>query len=286
MAKKRTKKYFTEAQVFRVFIRKIPGIIAGTSKRHTAAERRIYNSFWSAYLLQLFIEIHHAYEVKSALGMDDNGDFWNDLDPTTKAYKRRGVKDMRGRLTGNQRRKLNNKNTIGLLSPSQYRRWRKTFAKVYKRELRRLTPKKGEQPVEVSTKDVKAKAASIAWADAKNRGAETLLSVLGSQQYPVMRVTDTLINSVRPGRINNKKYVKGDKNQVARLEKGTAYIGTKVPYAKYATRTIHPRRTPFSFKREFLPDDLGVFYDRALDKARDAVMKEIQDIVKENKHLK
>jgi hypothetical protein len=305
------KKYWKSQLALNNLIQRLPHILSGKERRRGKAERRLYNAWWSTCIQRLFVELHHAYETKSRFGTDDNGDRWDPNHKTTLAYKRRD--QSRKNLSPNQKRKLDNPDTPGLLSPSQYRQWRKTFMKVYTKELKKskgrgrkspstlLSPGKYKkfsktagknEPSGLTDKEIKAKAASVAWAEAKSKGAETLLDVLGTQPSSIMKVTGTLMDSLRPGKVTKDfKYIKSNRYQVVRLSGGEVFIGTKVPYARFASRTIPPgkgryARKAFSVKREFLPEDLGVFYDRALEAANAACMEELKRLVEENEHLK
>lgn len=285
MAKLPSRKHFASKVKYEQFIFDLPDIIAGRKRRHTTAQRRIYNAFWSTIIQTLFVELHHAYEQKAQLIPDDNGDTWAQQTQEYRAYHR----EKAGHLTGNQRKKYK-ENTPGLLTPTQHRRWQKTFRKVYEREIR----KRKRSGTTGSDIQAKAKAASIAWAEAKSKGAETLLSTLGTQFYPILRFTDTLYKSFRPGKISNLKYNKGNANQVVRLKNGYAEIGSKVKYADYVGRKITRNATKadrardtaqYTVRREILPDNLGVFWDRAATKARDAMAAEISKLARENRLL-
>jgi phosphoglycolate phosphatase-like HAD superfamily hydrolase len=284
MAKLKRRHWKDQLSVDRFFWR-LPQVLSGKLRVGTTAERRCYNAYWSAITLSLFTELHHAFEIKSAGGRDDNGDYWVDLAPEYKAYKREKVGKLHGKtlLTQNQRRKYL-ADTPGLLSITQYKKWRKTFAKVYQREVRKSRKSNGLTDLEA-----KAKAASIAWAEAKKTGAETLIGTLGKKPFPILRITDTLFKSLKPGRVSALRYNKGDRNQVSRLKQGVLEIGTRVPYADYAsrkiTRTIGKSDISYSFEREFLPKDLGVFFDRAVTKGRDALAEEIAKLANENNKL-
>lgn len=284
MAKLKRRHWKDQLSVDRFFWR-LPQVLAGKLRVSTTTERRCYNAYWSAITLSLFTELHHAFELKSAGGRDDNGDYWVDLDPAYKAYKREKVGTLHGKkiLTQNQRRKYLS-DTPGLLSVTQYKRWRKTFAKVYQREIRRSRKSNGLTDLEA-----KAKAASIAWAEAKKTGAETLIGTLGKKPFPILRITDTLFKSLKPGRVSNLRYNKGDRNQISRLKNGSLEIGTRVPYADFASRkikrSISKSDVTYSFEREFLPDDLGVFYDRAVVKGRDALAAELKKLANDNNKL-
>lgn len=270
---KKVKPKVTAQDRFNHLVQKIPLIISGEKRATTTAERRIYNSFWAAVTLSLFEDVHQGYLDKADGGADELGNAWPDLAVSTKAYKR----PRRGLLTANQRRRAN-QDTIGLLSPTQYRKWKETFAKVLHKEFLHNQINSDREETEA-----KSKAARIAWDQAKKSGAETYKSVLGDMDMQIMRVTDTLLNSFRPGKISNRKYVKGNKFQVVKLHKGDLEIGTKVSYAKMAST----RKTgKYQVKREILPKNLGVWYQRAVAKGRDAIAVELKKLSQEKKLFK
>lgn len=246
------------------FLKDIPKFINGELPLNTAAKKRIHNAFWSAIVLSLFEDIYEAYESKSQLGTDTTGEAWADLSPYTKAYKR----SRKGFLSTNQRAKLR-QDTPGLLTPRQYAQWKKVFAKCFQK-----FTNGGKLTDPFAIEDAKRKAAAVAWIDAKRRGAETLLSVLGEKDMLVMRVTDRLYSSLRPGKISNLKYRKGHQDQVVKYEKGGIELGTKVPYAKMAEGPLGKSH------RKIWPTDIKVWYDRAVEKARDAVAEQIKIIAR------
>ena len=264
----------TAQQKFTNLIRNLPLILTGKRPRYNKTERTLYNIFWSTITLSLFESIYEAYETKSEGGTDDLGKKWADLSPTTKAYKR----DKRGFLSSNQRRKYK-ADTPGLLSPTQHATWKQKYSEVLRAELRRM---KREGDTDLS--EAKHKAAASAWVDAKNRGAETLIDTLGDADMLIMRVTDTLYNSLKPGKIVAGKYRKGDENQVIKVTPGELEIGTKVPYAKFASKwvgTASPRKGfKAEVRREFLPQKLGIWQDKAVEAGRDAIAKELEKIAK------
>lgn len=285
MAKKvRTRKYWRTALALQGFLGRIPYVLSGQRRARSTADKRTYDAFWSAVILSLFTDIHEGYRVKAEGGTDELGTQWEDLAPTTKAYKRRGQR--RGKLTASERRNLKNPDTIGLLNPSQYSQWKKTFARVYRNISKKARKDRHEGYLfNKVDKEAKAIAAGVAWKEAKAKGAKTLLQILGSQKFPIMRVTHTLFRSTRPGKIVNLKYRKGDKNQLVNLVAGKLEIGSRVPYANYATRMI-TRKDGLSFRREFLPEELGVWYDRAIDKGTDSMVEELNKLIQENELLK
>lgn len=247
---------------YKKWIADIPLVLSGKKRKIRASHRRVYDAFWGAVTLSLFTDIHQAYKDKSEGGPDLLGNRWPDILPKTKAYHR----PRRGLLTPNQRRKLA-ADTPGLLSPSQYAKWRKTFAKTYWRQ---TNYGKSTDDPRIS-EEAKIVAGKVAWSEAKALGAETLIEVLGSQDMLLMRVTDTLFNSLRPGKVGRLgKYRKGDRNQVVHLKGGELVIGTKVPYAGAAEGK--------GGKRRLWPKKLGIWYDVAIEAGRDAMGEAIEDI--------
>lgn len=252
------------------FIKKVPDIISGAKPPRTSDERKLYNVFWSTLTQSLFESIYKSYKARSEGGADDRGMTWQDLAPVTKAYK----KNRKGHLTGNQRRKLNNQDTLGLLTPAQHKEWKYVFGKTYGK----LKPMAGE-----NEDDIKALAAKKAWYVVKQMGAETLIGTLGNAQMPIMKETGLLLDSLKPGKVSKVKYIKGHRNQVVRLRAGELEIGTNVPYAKYAARTIVPwtrgNNVKPQYSRDFLDDPTNKWFDKAVAKARDALAKEMQQIL-------
>lgn len=238
------------------FILSIPKILSGDIPADTQNRKRIFNAFWSAVILSIFTDIHKGYEAKSLKLNDENGDRWQDLSPFTKAYKR----NRKGFLTKSQRGKLNNPSTIGLLTPAQYDTWKKNFKKYYGKAI-----KKGSE--EGEAKEIGAK---FAWTIAKNRGAETLIGTLGEADMLIMRATNTLFNSLRPGKVSGTgKYRKSNMHQIAKFEDGGVVLGTNVPYAKMA-------EGPEEYHRPIWPEELGIWYDRAIEAGRDAMAQELK----------
>jgi hypothetical protein len=302
--KERKTKYFRTRSQFIKFLKDIPNILTGKLPHKNTHSNRIYNAFWGAVQREFFVQLYEAYDRKSNFLPDDNGDLWHTLSSHTRAYKRRN--DRTKLLTPQQKRKLKNPNTLGMLSPSQFKLWQKTFAKVFTKEKKKqlgqgkaypatkLSPSKYKkfrktapinEPSGSTDEEIKAKAAAIAWATVKGRGGETLIGTLGKRPMPIMKNTGLLHASLRPGKISNLRYIKGHKNQVSRVAKGVCYIGTSVSYANFASRTIK-RKEGFTIKREFLPEQLGVFHDRAMAKGSEAVQSEIAKLIEENNKLK
>ena len=258
------------------FVKSIPAIIAGKSPIRKPRDKKIYRAFWSAVSLSLFTDIYEGYEIKSQGLPDETGDMWKDLSPFTKAYKRDRKKNAQGkmsrslskRLERKDRRNLANEGTMGLLTPAQYTQWKKDFAK-------KLIGLQRARRSPLSLAKAKEKAAKHAWYMAKKKGARTLYDVLGNQHIPIMRDTDAIFESLKPGKVmKDLMYKKGAKEQIHILSGGTLTIGTRVKHAKVA-------EGPREWHRPLWPKKLGVWYDRAIQAGRDAVAKELKSIAKD-----
>lgn len=254
---------------YKVFIRSIGAIVAGKTQRKSLHEKKVYNAFWSAVIKSMFTSIYLAYNRKVTGASDELGNSWVDLSPYTKAYK----KDRRGRLTRGQRVKLNKTTTPGLLTPAQYKRWKKDFAESFNQSMTRI-----KKPSPQQMRDSEIAAAKFAWYNAKRKGAETLLDVLGKQQYPIMHETGKLHESFRPGKIRanfgGRLAYKPRKDQVARVEDGVATIGTSVPYATLAEGPVGDHHRPL------WPENIDTWYEIAIDAGRSAIIKQINEITK------
>ena len=253
---------------FKYFVADIPKIISGKKARVKDYERKVYNAFWSSVMQSMFISIYLAYERKSRGLSDELGNSWSDLSPYTKAYK----KDRRGRLTRPQRAKLN-KDTPGLLTPAQYKRWKKDFATHFNKSMNGKKSASGQ-----FLRNAEIAAAKYAWYNAKRRGAETLLNVLGEQKYPIMKETGALQESFKPGKISPNlggahiAYRKGNINQIAKTYFGSAFIGTRVPYATMAEGKGENRRPLW-------PRHMDTWFNIAMDAGWSAVRRAMPEIV-------
>jgi len=202
----------SKSEVKRV-IREIPGIISGRLRD----PHQLHNKFWGAVALSMFESLHKAFEQKSLGLQDELGIFWSDINEETKAYSR---PINRNDLTTPQRRASKNKNTIGLLTPTQYKEWKKIFSKIYYS----LREKLGES-------EAKEFAAQVAWDKLKKSGASTKIDVLGRRDLLIMRNSDKLFKSFFPGKLTKNSYRKYNKDQVYIVEKGSVTVGTQVDYA-------------------------------------------------------
>jgi len=148
---------------------------------------------------------------------NDLGNSWDDITERTKAYSRPiypGEVPRRIRL--NERRT----DTIGLLSPTEYKKWKQIFGRIFYTNREKL-----------GDAEAKAIAGRIAWDTLKKAGAQTKIDVLGSRDLLILRNTDRLYRSFLPGKLSTHSYRKFNKDQVYIVEKGAITVGTKVDYA-------------------------------------------------------
>ena len=173
------------------------------------------------------------FVTKSRGGVGADGQKWKPLSKEYLAYGRRfgpgeqaALKRSAGLGRQHSRGVGGNK---GLLTAEQVRQWNQIFASRLSRFL-----------LSMSVSEAKAKAAAIAWAEMKRRGARTKLEVFGNRQVDINRDTGVLLNSLSPGQIGGSgagsTYSKpsgdgGDQQIFDTLSNGVI-VGTNVPYAE------------------------------------------------------
>lgn len=235
-------------------LKDLPGILSGRKPdRH-----RLFKIFWGAVAYSMFQSISEAYEQKSLGQSDELGNTWPDLSQKYKAYKR---SPSEGSVPTNLRRRLKpSNNRLGLLTPTQHKRWQKFFGILYHSYRHKME--------DSSAKEL---AAQIAWTRLKEEGAQTKLDVLGNRQLRIMRVSDKLYLSLSPGKFNpGSGYTKKNSNQVFQLMKGWIKIGTKLPYAEFHDDS-----------RPVWPEDVEKWMDDALEYGTNAVYARLLTVFKQ-----
>lgn len=225
-------------------VRDLPGILSGKkSDRY-----RLYHIFWGAVAYSMFTSISEAFEQKSEGETDELGNSWEDLDRDYKAYKRPAN---RGDIPGNLRRRLQpSKNALGLLTPSQHKRWQQIFGTIYHAYKEKMGSAKAKEL-----------AGQLAWTRLKDQGAQTKRDVLGNRKVTILRVSDKLFLSLSPGKFNpSSGYQKKNSRQVFQLQGGKLIIGTNVEYASFQDDS-----------RPVWPEEIGTWIDRALSAGHDAI---------------
>ena len=102
-------------------------------------------------------------------------------------------------------------------------------------------------------------------------GAETLIGTLGEKDMILMKITGDLMNSLKPGKTGRRGYAKSGKNQLVKYGRRKVQIGTHISYARMA-------QNKGTSSRKLWPDVLDVWYDRAIEKGRDAIAEELKSI--------
>ena len=225
-------------------VRDLPGILSGKKTNRY----RLYNIFWGAVAHSMFTSISEAYERKSEGQTDELGNTWEDLNRDYKAYKR-PVRT--GDIPSNLRRRLQpSHNALGLLTPSQHKRWQQIFGTIYH-----------SYKDKIGNVEAKKLAGQLAWTRLKNQGAQTKRETLGNRKVEILRISDKLYLSLSPGKYDaTSGYQKKNSRQVFQLQAGKLTIGTNVEYASYHDDS-----------RPVWPDEMGVWIDRAMSAGHDAV---------------
>lgn len=174
-------------------------------------------------------EIHEDFIVKARGGTGADGTTWKRLSPKTLAYGRRfgpgeqaALKKAAGLGRGNR---LAPGGKSGLLTAAELKEWRKVYAS-------RLARFAATMPLS----EAKGKAAAIAWAVMKAKGAKTKLEVYGNREHEVLRDTGILANSLSVGIVSGQEYqrpmVDGGEDQIFALLDNGVIVGTNVIYAR------------------------------------------------------
>lgn len=261
MAKRRINTRLPKGEVTKLY-RDLPAMLEGKKPSRFGLHRL----FWGAVAYSLFQSIHDAFMVKAYGLPDELGNQWDDLDEKYKAYGRPLDQGSLTKLPENLRRRLkNNANSgvLGLLTPGQYKAWKKVFGTIYHAS-------KAKMP----DGEAKALAGQIAWTRAKAAGAKTKLEVLGNRDLLILRVSDTLSESLSPGKFDPLTgYNKSSKYQIFTIRRGSLEIGTRVHYANMVSR-----RNNQDF-RPVWPEEMGPWIDKAVDFGMDTVLEKIESIL-------
>ena len=211
----------------KMIFRRIPGYIDGTyPDRH-----RIGSVFWSNLSYMLFLKAREMYRIKSEGGTDELGNKWKPLAKSTVAKRPIGKGGLNKLgLTKKQSDTAFKDRSRGLLTPAQNAQWKKIYAGVLSRLITSLPEKAA-----------KAQAAKIAWGKLKKAGAETKKEKLGNRNVLIMRVTDTIYDSLKPSNPDGSFY-RPRKNQLYHKVGNMLSIGTLVEYAHFhnSTRPVFP----------------------------------------------
>ena len=232
-------------------IQDIPKALAGGRDRHN-----LRSTFWGTVAHSLFTDISEAYEEKSKGNSDTLGNSWKDISRETKAYKRPIKK---GNLDNRRTAASRNKSTLGILTPGEYKKWKKIFGVTYHKKIR--------EGVDEDT--AKEDAAKIAWTVLKGQGAQTKIDILGNRDLLILRNTDRLFRSLLPGKITKHSYRKYNKDQIYTVTNNGLRIGTKVEYVNEVSKD-----------RPIWPSTKNPWFDKAVEKGMESLVSKIQVILR------
>lgn len=229
-------------------IRHLPEVLSGERPDITGLGR----TFKSYFAYYWFVKVREAFLIKSNGGTDDTGTQWAPNAKSTIAQRPISPGDMR---------KVRGKNKVpiegrvrGLLTPAQDALWRAIFVSNYKRLQSR-----------VGLGEAKARAAQIAWAILKSRGAQTKIEVFGNRKLPIGQNTGRLLAACSPGRVSDSDY-QPPEDQGVTFHHGSLDFEINVPYA-----------SAFHRKRRIWPANYraGAWVKFAARKALEAVVQKI-----------
>lgn len=154
----------------------------------------------------LLSQIQQDFVIKSRGGVGRDGIKWPPLSPRTIAQRRTTAAERKaaGLTAANRHR--------GLLTADENKLWKRIFA----RTLSRLM-------LDMPVGKAKARAAAIAWAELKKRGAKTKLGLFGNRQVDILRDTGELLRSFSPGIEDVPSNADG---QIFRLDGSTVAVGS------------------------------------------------------------
>ena len=201
----------------------------------------------------MFSRIHRSYTIRSEGGQDDLGNSFPPLKKTTIARRPIGKGNLgEFGLTSRQSGTALRNRERGLLSPEENVLWKSVYSSTLSQLIIRMPEKQAKQ-----------RAAATAWIELKASGAKTKLDTLGNRNVLIMRVTDTIYNSLAPNHSGSRTY-RPRRNQIFKQVGSRLEIGTSVPHAKYHNST-----------RPVIPDNIQPWVDEATETAFDAVNEHI-----------
>lgn len=240
-----------------------------------AAEAQVARSVFLAVGVAALSDIKADFVRKARGGTGEDGVKWKPLKKETVAYSRRfgpGEKARLKRAAGlGSGHRFAPGGKPGLLSAQQLKQWKAIYASALKRLM-----------ASMDEAAAKRRAAQIAWAVMKKRGAKTMLEVFGNRPVEVLRDTGILMNSLSPGVWTEGGYRKpsqpGGSDQVFDLAANGVTVGTNVPYAEAHQNGDPSRGIP---ARPFLPrgDAPEVWKQRWLDVAAAAVAQGLKRLL-------
>ena len=216
--------------------------IAGTVPDHY----RVGERFWSAVAYSLFESIFASFLAKSSHKVDELGQSWKDLQPTTKAYNR---PDARKGLTLFDNRAVNTPSlrVRPTLPPSVNKAWGGRWLGIL-------------LSLEGSSDSAANIAGGSTWEYFKALGYPTLIGLTENLKLPILNKTGALQRGLFPAPLKGGMYFPLDPNQVCEIGKGSLTVGVK-----------HTGIEAITKERPLWPKNTGLWMSRALGAGRDAM---------------
>lgn len=187
----------------------VVGSLAGTSE--VAAD--VARSAYIVMAVEFFSLVKDAYITKARGGTDEAGIKWP---PLTKKYLAYGRGPASSRRIGGH----SPMGGDGALSKQEVKRWWEFYNRA----------KAWLAADGLEGRELKGRAAAIAWDKIKREGGKTKLQILGNRPHEILRDTNALINSLSPGIPSTNSYQAPD-GQIFDPAPGNIGLGTNVPYA-------------------------------------------------------
>ena len=234
--------------------RSMPSIISG----RRIDQFGLKDIYWNAFYHHLMFKIHEAFMIKSEGGTDETGESWKALKQATIAQRPLTKGDI-GKLGIGGRGKAFRDRKRGLLTPEQNKIWAAIFAST----LARLRPTMGEAKA-------KERAAELAWAILKSRGAQTKLEVLGRRRVPILIASGKLEKAMQPGTLSGSS-ISSPENQELVSTGSRFHINIDVDYAS----SVHKKRRLWPPVRK-----MTGWLNESAQKGADAVAKKLMEVSK------
>lgn len=239
------------------FVKRVFGSVGKYVSGEIPDTHGIGGFYWTTMVRFLFEKLHESYIVRSLGGTDELGNSFAPLKKETIARRPIGKKQLGGLgLTKKQTGVSISDRERGLLSPLQNKLWKAIYSKVLSMMI-----------LKTDEKTAKMISAKVAWAHLKKKGAATRSEKLGNRDVLIMRVTDRIVDSLRPSKAGVKSY-RPVKDQIYEREGNKAELGTSVPYARFHNKT-----------RPVIPDDINEWIEQGSKLAMDETIKYIVENV-------
>ena len=221
----------------RTIINNIPRYISGERFDRYGVGR----IFWSTVASEFYTKLYESYKIRSEGGTDELGNSFPPLKKETIARRPIGRGNLSSLgLTARSGTRLQDRER-GLLSPRENDEWKSIYSKVLSQLVLSMDLTKAKQI-----------AAATAWKRLKLQGAKTKKELLGNRDVLIMRVTNSIYNSLRPANSGTRGY-RPRRDQIYEQVGKTLKLGTMVRHARFHNKS-----------RPVIPDNAGQWADEAV----------------------